>query len=62
MQKKSYKILILLTFMCLFFGSAFFMYFKYIHNKPKIKMNQARTKVNSNQFDSALRANTRQIK
>lgn len=40
--------------MALFVGSALFMYFKYIHNKPKIEIIAPKTEINPMQFDSLL--------
>lgn len=55
MKSKSAKIFILLAFIALFVGSALFMYFKYVHNKPKIKVVAPRTKIDERKLDSALR-------
>jgi hypothetical protein len=44
----------LIGFVTLFVGSALFMYFKYIHNKPKIKIIAPKTEVDPMKFDSLL--------
>ena len=49
-------------FVALFAGSALFMYFKFIHNQPRIKIIAPKTEVDELKFDSILRAKTRQIK
>lgn len=54
MESKGKKLLVLFIFVVLFFGSAFFMYFKYIHNKPKIKIVAPKTEVDPLLFDSLL--------
>jgi len=56
MKSKKTKILILLTFVTLFVGSALFMYFNFIHGKPKMRFDQPRTEVDPVKFDSALKA------
>lgn len=61
MKSKSQKLIILFLFVFLFAGSAIFMYFKYIHNQPKIKIVAPKTDVDQLRFDSMLRAKTRQI-
>jgi hypothetical protein len=48
------KLAVLIGFVSLFMGSALFMYFKYIHNKPKIKIIAPKTEVDPMQFDSLL--------
>jgi len=62
MKSKTQKLLILFLFAVLFAGSALFMYFKYIHNQPRIKIIAPKTEVDELKFDSILRAKTRQIK
>lgn len=54
MQNQIKKIAVLLGFLTLFVGSALFMYFKYIHNKPKIRIVAPRTEVDPMKFDSLL--------
>lgn len=54
MESKGKKLLILFIFIVLFFGSALFMYFRYIHNKPKIKIVAPKTEVDPLLFDSML--------
>lgn len=54
MVSKSKKLIIAFSFLILFFGSAGFMYFKYIHNKPKIKIIAPKTEVDPMKFDSLL--------
>jgi hypothetical protein len=48
------KLAVLIGFVSLFMGSALFMYFKYIHNKPKIKIIAPKTEVDPMKFDSLL--------
>jgi hypothetical protein len=43
-----------LAFFVFFFGGAAFMYYMYIHDKPKIKIIAPRTDVDPMKFDSAL--------
>lgn len=54
MQNQFKKIAVLLGFLTLFIGSALFMYFKYIHNKPKIRIIAPKTEVDPMKFDSLL--------
>ena len=54
MKNKAIKISVFVGFMALFVGSALFMYFKYIHNKPKIEIIAPKTEINPMQFDSLL--------
>jgi hypothetical protein len=54
MQNQIKKIAVLLGFLTLFVGSALFMYFKYIHNKPKIRIVAPKTEVDPMKFDSLL--------
>ncbi|MES2619152.1 MAG: hypothetical protein V4613_14840 [Bacteroidota bacterium] len=56
MKSKSAKLLILFTFVALFIGSALFMYFKYVHNRPKIKVVAPRTEIDQMKLDSAIRS------
>ena len=57
MKSKKSKIIILLTFVFLFLGSALFMYFKYIHNKPKIEIVAPKKDKFNQELDSLLRLN-----
>lgn len=59
MKSQRNKLLVAGTFLVLFFGSALFMYFKFIHNKPRVKMKVHRTEVNHHEFDSAMKANAK---
>jgi hypothetical protein len=54
MKNQIIKLLVLLGFVSIFVGSALFMYFKFIHNKPKIKIVQPKTEVDPMKFDSLL--------
>jgi hypothetical protein len=54
MQNQFKKIAVLIGFLTLFVGSALFMYFKYIHNKPKIRIIAPKTEVDPMKFDSLL--------
>ena len=54
MNKQFSKIAVLLGFITIFIGSALFMYFKFIHNKPKIKIIAPKTEVDPMKFDSLL--------
>ena len=54
MQNQFKKIAVLLGFLTLFVGSALYMYFKYIHNKPKIRIVAPKTEVDPMKFDSLL--------
>ena len=54
MQSKVKKIAVLLTFLGLFVGSALYMYFKFIHQKPRIKIIAPKTEVDPIKFDSVL--------
>jgi hypothetical protein len=54
MKNQFKKLAVFIGFMTLFFGSALLMYFKYIHNKPKIKIVQPKTEVDPMKFDSLL--------
>jgi hypothetical protein len=56
MKSKKIKIIILLGFLTLFVGSALTMYFKYVHNQPKIKIIAPRTEYDPIKVDSALRS------
>ncbi len=56
MNIQTKKILVFLSFFILFFGGAAFMYFKYIHNRPKIRVVAPRTEVDPIKFDSLLQA------
>jgi hypothetical protein len=55
MNIQTKKILVFLSFFVLFFGGAAFMYYKYIHNKPKIKIIAPKTEVDPIKFDSLLK-------
>jgi hypothetical protein len=54
MKNQFKKLAVLIGFVTLFVGSALFMYFKYIHNKPKIKIIAPKTEVDPMKFDSLL--------
>ena len=54
MKNQFKKLAVLIVFVSLFVGSALFMYFNYIHNKPKIKIVQPKTEVDPMKFDSLL--------
>jgi len=56
MNIQTKKILVFLSFFVLFFGGAAFMYYRYIYNKPKIKIIAPRTDIDPIKFDSALEA------
>ena len=62
MKSKSQKLIVIVLFVTLFAGSALFMYFKFIHNKPRITIVAPKTEDDELKFDSLLRAKTRQIK
>ncbi|MEZ4805179.1 MAG: hypothetical protein R2852_06780 [Bacteroidia bacterium] len=53
-MSKKVKLVIFLGFLTLFFGGAAFMYFKFIHNKPRIKVIAPKTDVDPYLFDSLL--------
>lgn len=55
MKSKSAKLLILFTFVTLFIGSALFMYFNFIHDKPRMKFTEPRTEIDPVKFDSLLK-------
>lgn len=59
MKSRTKFLILLFTFLVLFVGASLFMYFKYIHNKPKVKIIAPRTEVDPIKFDSALKANSR---
>ncbi len=42
MKSQVKKVLILILFLVMFVGGALFMYFNYIHNKPKLKFEGSR--------------------
>ena len=54
MKNQFKKLAVLIGFVTLFVGSALFMYFKYILNKPKIKIIAPKTEVDPMKFDSLL--------
>ncbi len=54
MNVQTKKILVFTGFFILFFGGAAFMYYKFVYNKPKIKIIAPRTDVDPIKFDSAL--------
>ncbi len=54
MKNQFKKLAVLIGFVTLFVGSALFMYFKYLHNKPKIKIIAPKTEVDPMKFDSLL--------
>lgn len=54
MKNQFKKLAVLVVFVSLFVGSALFMYFKFIYNKPKIKIVQPKTEVDPIKFDSLL--------
>jgi hypothetical protein len=54
MKNQFIKLAVLVGFVTLFVGSALFMYFKFIHNKPKIKIIAPKTEVDPMKFDSLL--------
>lgn len=54
MNNKGIKLAVLLGFLSLFIGSALWMYFTFIHNKPKIKIIAPKTEVDPMKFDSLL--------
>jgi hypothetical protein len=55
MNIQTKKIIVFLSFFVLFFGGAAFMYYKFLHNKPKIKIIAPRTDEDPRQVDSALK-------
>lgn len=57
MNSKKSKIIILSTFVLVFIGSALFMYFKYIHNKPKIIIVAPKKDQFNQKLDSLLKLN-----
>jgi|APGre2960657444_1045066.scaffolds.fasta_scaffold622464_2 hypothetical protein len=54
MKNQFIKLGVLIGFFTLFVGSALFMYVKFIHNKPKIKIIAPKTEVDPIKFDSLL--------
>jgi hypothetical protein len=62
MKSQIKKLAVLIGFVGLFIGSALWMYFKYIHNKPKIKIIAPKTTVDPIKFDSVLFNTQHQIK
>lgn len=56
MKSRSKILISLVLFLILFIGGSLFMYFKYIHDKPKIRIIEHRTEVDPIKFDSALKA------
>lgn len=60
MQSKIKKLGILFGFVALFAGSALFMYFRFIHNKPRIRIIAPKTEVDPLQFDSVLQESGKQ--
>ena len=59
MKNQFKKLGVLIGFVTLFVGSALFMYFKFIHNKPKIKIIAPKTEVDPMKFDSLLFENNK---
>lgn len=55
-KSKILKIVTLVGFVLTLFGFALWMYFTYIHNKPKIKIVAPRTNKEIQKFDSLLEA------
>jgi hypothetical protein len=62
MNIQTKKILVFLSFFILFFGGAAFMYYKFIHNRPKIRVIAPRTEVDPLKFDSLLLEKQKQKK
>ncbi len=56
MKSKKIKIIILLSFLILFVGSALTMYFKFVYKQPRIKIIAPRTEYDPIKVDSALRS------
>lgn len=57
MKSKKSKLIVLFIFVFLFIGSALFMYFKYIHKKPKIEIVAPRKDQFNQKLDSMLKLN-----
>jgi uncharacterized protein with PQ loop repeat len=54
-KSKILKLITLSFFVLILFGFALWMYFTYIHNKPKIKIVAPRTNKETQYFDSLLK-------
>ncbi|NQW42288.1 MAG: hypothetical protein HQ463_02510 [Bacteroidetes bacterium] len=54
-KSKILKLITLGSFVIILFGCALWMYFTYIHNKPKIQIVTPRTNKETQHFDSLLK-------